>query len=97
MMTADFDLGNLTPAGMSRQPGAPMIGVQIIQSAAAMQTGPRFPLKKWTKRRRRRVIGKHGSWHVQRPACFMFDGKIIVHPSLYAVIAAGALRWHGVV
>lgn len=59
------------------------MGMQVIQSASALTTRPRFPDKKRTKRRMRRVRGKYGSWMVQVPGAFRFGGKLIVHPKIY--------------
>ena len=58
-------------------------GVPVFVSAEAMTTEPRFPDKKWTKRRRRRVIGKYGSWFVRRPACFTTAQGMIMHPRIF--------------
>lgn len=56
-------------------------GVPIHVSANATKTAPRFPEKKWTKRRRRRVIAKHGSWFVTVPAVFVIGGTYVMHPA----------------
>ena len=59
-------------------------GTQIFVSENATEIRPRFPDKKWTKRRRRRVIGKYGSWTVRKPAAFQCGPALYMHPTLYA-------------
>jgi hypothetical protein len=58
-------------------------GMQISTSPHATEERPIFPDKKWSKRRRRRVIGKYGSWTRRFPAAFQFGNKIVMHPALY--------------
>lgn len=55
-------------------------GVPVVVSEHATETVPRFPDKKRTKRRMRRVRGKYGSWMVARPCAYEAMGKLIVHP-----------------
>ena len=57
-------------------------GVPLIFSEHMTQTHPRFPDKPNTKRRRRRVIGKYGSWNVTRPAMAETPYGLVVHPAL---------------
>lgn len=57
-------------------------GVPVYVSPHATETRPRFPDKKRTKRRLRRVIGKYGSWYMRAPACLRFNGALIMHPKL---------------
>ena len=67
--------------------GAPVLvagGMRVFVSDDATTEGPRFPDKKWTKRRRRRVIGKFGSWTVRKPAAFRAGPTLYVHPAIYA-------------
>lgn len=59
-------------------------GVQIIVRDDMTDTVPRFPYKKWTKRRRRRVIGKFGSWTWEKPAAYRVGPAIICHPKIHA-------------
>ena len=61
-----------------------IFGVRITVSEHAMKRVPLFPEKKWTKRRRRRVIGKYGRWSENRPAAWMIGNGAIMHPVLYA-------------
>lgn len=41
---------------------------------------PRFPDKKNTKRRRRRVVGKYGSWLIERPTMMMIGRQVVCQP-----------------
>ena len=59
-------------------------GTSIYIRDDMTDTVPRFPDKKWTKRRRRRVIGKHGSWTYEKPAAYRVGPALIVHPKIYA-------------
>lgn len=68
---------------MFGRPG-PFGGMQVFVSDHATTDEPRFPMKKWTKRRRRRVIGKYGSWTVRKPAAFRAGPALYVHPAIYA-------------
>jgi hypothetical protein len=58
-------------------------GLRVHISSNATNTVPRFPDKKNTKRRRRRVIGKYGSWLVVRPGAYVLMGRLVVHPAVY--------------
>lgn len=57
-------------------------GMPVVVSEHATHTGPRFPDKKRTKRRMRRVIGRYGSWEVTRPIAFQLEGNLVVHPRI---------------
>lgn len=59
-------------------------GTQIIVRNDMTEELPRFPGKPWTKRRRRRVVGKYGSWTYHKPAAFRVGPAIICHPKIYA-------------
>lgn len=59
-------------------------GMPIYIRDDMTDTVPRFPDKKWTKRRRRRVIGKYGSWTYEKPAAYRVGPAFIVHPKIYA-------------
>lgn len=59
-------------------------GVPVTVSAAATEIVPIFPDKRPTKRRRRRVVGKFGSWTRRAPCVFRHEGGLIVHPKIYA-------------
>ncbi|GGF73343.1 hypothetical protein SAMN05216376_111160 [Mameliella alba] len=58
-------------------------GMPITVSPHATEVRPRFPDKKWSKRRRRRVIGKYGSWTYRVPAALRLGNRLIVHPAIY--------------
>lgn len=58
-------------------------GVPVIVSPDAMTKEPRFPDKRNTKRRRRRVIGKYGSWFVLRPTCIKTQHGLVMHPLIH--------------
>lgn len=57
--------------------------MNIIASETALMLACRFPDKRNTKRRRRRVIGKYGSWEVMRPCVVQFGDRIYAHPTIY--------------
>lgn len=59
-------------------------GTQVFQSVHAIEEKPLFPDKKYTKRRRRRVVGKYGSWTRHFPAAFRCGPALYVHPKIYA-------------
>ncbi|MGJ8624627.1 MAG: hypothetical protein ACSHW1_17935 [Yoonia sp.] len=59
-------------------------GSQVFVSPEATEEVARFPDKKWTKRRRRRVIGKYGSWSFHKPCAFRCGPALYVHPKIYA-------------
>jgi hypothetical protein len=58
-------------------------GLQIFVSSHCTEEVCRFPDKKRTKRRMRRVIGKYGSWKVRRPAAYRAGPALYVHPVIY--------------
>ena len=60
------------------------LGTPIIVRDDMTEELPRFPDKHWTKRRRRRVVGKFGSWTYHKPAAFRVGPSIICHPKIYA-------------
>jgi hypothetical protein len=59
-------------------------GMQVFVSADATEEVARFPDKPWTKRRRRRVIGKYGGWTRHIPCAFRCGPVLYVHPKIYA-------------
>lgn len=65
-------------------------GMPVTVSEHAIETVPRFPDKPNTKRRRRRVIGKFGSWVISRPCAIKIGGTLVMHP----VIADRIRREH---
>ena len=69
---------------MSGQAIGTFLGMHVHVSEYATEKKPRFPDKRWSKRRRRRVIGKYGSWFKEFPACFILNGNYVMHPNLAA-------------
>lgn len=59
-------------------------GLPVHVTEGALERVARFPDKKNTKRRRRRVIGKYGSWSVLKPVAYRIGGALVVHPEIYA-------------
>lgn len=59
------------------------LGMPITVSIHATEERPIFPDKKNTKRRRRRVVGKFGSWTYRAPAALLFGNQLIAHPQIY--------------
>ena len=70
-------------------------GMQVVVSSAATTRGPRFPDKKWTKRRRRRVIGRFGDWFVEKPAAFRCGPVLYVHPKAYDALRRAVAQPRG--
>jgi hypothetical protein len=56
----------------------------VFVSEHATEEVPIFPEKKWSKRRRRRVVGKYGSWTRRAPCAFRAGPALYVHPTIYA-------------
>lgn len=63
-------------------------GVRVFVSTDATEETPRFPDKKWSKRRRRRVVGQFGSWTRHKPAAFRVGPALYVHPAIYQLMRA---------
>lgn len=61
-------------------------GQRIHVSPEAIEVAPRFPDKRNTKRRRRRVIGKYGSWTVTKPCAYQVGAVLVVHPRIYQAL-----------
>lgn len=59
-------------------------GLRLVISPRLTKEVPRFPDKRWTKRRRRRVVGKYGSWTYHKPDAMIVGGSLLVHPAIYA-------------
>jgi hypothetical protein len=61
-----------------------LMGMKVIVRDDMTIELPRFPDKKWSKRRYRRMVGKHGSWTYHKPVAYRVGPSIICHPKLYA-------------
>lgn len=61
-----------------------LAGTPVFVSEHATKEEVRFPDKRSTKRRRRRVIGKYGSWKKHVPCAFRAGPALYVHPTIYA-------------
>lgn len=59
-------------------------GMPIRSNSALTRLEPLFPDKPRTKRRMRRVIGRHGAWAVPRPYAVETPLGIIAHPTIIA-------------
>ncbi len=70
-------------------------GMPITVSPYATQLEPRFPDKPDTKRRRRRVIGKYGSWETPKPCMYQVGGRLVIHPKAYALLLDRVARDSG--
>ncbi len=65
------------------QPFGTFMGMPVFVSTMATELRPRFPDKKRTKRRVRRVVGRYGSWMVRRPGAWRVGPSLVVHPEVF--------------
>ena len=68
-------------------------GVNITFSIHATQEIELYPDKPRTKRRVRRILGKHGALTKRVPAVYRTPWGFIAHPSFRAAPTQGHLTW----